>query len=165
MEKHIRAMKTPLFLVIIFLVCLFLIESPGGDLIGWMNNETCYRLLGCNSGFFGFDFIVHLTSGAVLMCLLIWLMRNYPTFNVIRGGFKVKFLILIALVALTGVIWEFGEFSHDHWRMAAYRIDLKHPINRMDQPSNADTMGDLFASLSGASLALLVGRALNTNIV
>ena len=164
MEKHIRAMRTPLFLIIIFLGCLFLIESPGGDMVGLMNNDACYHLLGCNSGFLGFDFLVHITSGIVLMCLMIWLIQNYQSFHIIHGSFKQKFFILIAIMALIGIVWELGEFAHDSYRIYMLHEDLRHP-NTMDQPSNADTMGDMFANLCGGSLALLVGRAIKEDVV
>ena len=165
MERHIRNMKTPLFAAVVFLTGLFLLESPGGNFIGWMDNDVCYRIWGCNAGFFGFDFLVHLTSAAAMATLIAWLMKHYDFLNISHGGFFAKFVVIIACVALFGVMWETGEFIHDRYQTNILQEDLRNPVNLLDQPSNADTVGDLFASVSGAALALIIGRFIKKDLL
>lgn len=53
-------------------------------------------------------------------------------------------VFILSLVMLTAVVWEFAEYTAD----ALFSINM--------QPSNADTMGDLFLGLVGSTLALLI---------
>ena len=67
-------------------------------------------------------------------------------------------MIVVALIVFVSVLWELLEFAHD-----TIRIDIFHQalvnwslhINFLDQPTNADTMGDLTFGLFGSILTLL----------
>ena len=123
-----------------------------------MSNDACFAIFGCNSGFFGYDAFRHFVSGAFGSGLLILIMRNRPRFNLLPGTFYKDIVILVAIVALGSVLWEIGEFTHDH-----YRIDVLHEdialTNHLDQPTNSDTMGDMTFSLLGAfSMALALKK-------
>jgi cation transport ATPase len=140
-------------LVIIFAI-IFSFGVAGGHIWHWMSNEVCYRYIGCNVGFFGYDAIVHLFGGVLIVLTLLWLMRRYPSLNVLRNdNFSENFLILLAIVALVGIGWEIMEFSFDHWRTVILNENLLNP-NTMAQPSNSDTMGDLVFGLFGGALTI-----------
>jgi hypothetical protein len=55
------------------------------------------------------------------------------------------------LVLLIGFLWEFVEFSCDHYRILVLHINIISP-NTLYQPTNDDTMGDLSAEVVGALL-------------
>jgi hypothetical protein len=67
-------------------------------------------------------------------------------------------VILLVLIIGVAVIWEFVECAHD-----AFRLDILHQplrdvrfhVNLLDQPSNLDTMGDLFFSIVGSLVSFL----------
>jgi hypothetical protein len=135
----------------LFLVPVFLFLSIGGDLIHWMSNQACYTYFGCNLGFFGYDALVHFTSGMTEITLIIWLTRKSP------AGWRHP-LVLIALAALIGVSWEFIEYCFDHYRMLVLHENLLYPINTMTQPTNSDTMGDLTFGIIGAAIMTLFSK-------
>jgi len=116
-----------------------------------MANGVCYRLLGCNSGFFGYDVVVHFVSGIMDATLIVWLMRKYPSANMLHGRFWKDFLVIVSIVALIAVSWEFCELCHDQFRMKVLHENLTVP-NRLDQPTNDDTMGDMTFSIFGAAV-------------
>jgi hypothetical protein len=120
-----------------------------------MANGVCYRFIGCNSGFFGYDMIVHLVSGIMDAALIVWLMGKFPQANLLHGRFWKDALIIISLVALVAVSWEFCELSHDQFRMKVLGENMTTP-NRLDQPTNDDTMGDMTFSIAGAALTACV---------
>ncbi len=138
------------FIIIFFMLTFF--GNYGPDL---MTNEKCYSLLGCNSGFFGYDALVHFVNGIMNTMLIIWLMTKFPSFNLFHNHFWKNFLMIIALVVLISFSWEFFEFSHDQFRMKIFHENLIIE-NRLDQPSNDDTMGDITFSILGATITVFV---------
>lgn len=120
-----------------------------------MPNELCFRYLGCNAGFFGFDALLHFTAGVAESALIIWL-ALFPKTRMfeLRSSLWKNALILIALVALLSIGWEILEYNHDHilrsyaWFRA---MAFVHPMFQA-QPSLSDTMGDLTVTLIGGLL-------------
>jgi hypothetical protein len=137
--------------VLVAVVILFLLASLGGNLSGLMNNDACYTYLGCNAGFFGYDAIVHMVSGVMNIFILIYIMRTWPKFNFLTGSYWKNMLILVAFALVIGLCWEWGEFAADHFKMIVLHMNIINP-NRQYQPSNGDTMGDLFFGGIGATI-------------
>ncbi len=120
-----------------------------------MANDKCFRVFGCNIGFFGYDAAVHFVSGITEVVLIIWLMKRFPSLNLFQEKHWKNFLTIVAIVALIGCLWEVGEFCHDQFRMDVLHENLTTP-NNLDQPNNADTMGDLTFTILGAVIAASV---------
>ena len=149
---------SPLGFFVAAFTILFAFGVVGGHVWHWMSNEMCYYYLGCNVGFFGYDAIVHLVGGILIVLSLLWLMRRFPSLDILHDNdFSKNFLIVLALVALIGVGWEIMEFSFDHWRMVVLNENLINP-NTLAQPSNGDTMGDLVFGLFGGTITMLIMR-------
>ena len=127
-----------LVITVIFLIMAYL--GTHGPVL--TSNFACYKYLGCNIGFFGYDALQHFASGIMLTSVIIWIMRNFPSLSLFQNKFWKNFLILVALSALIAFIWEFGEFSFDQFRMKILHENLISE-NRLDQPTNNDTMGDM----------------------
>ncbi len=145
----------------IFLV-LVIIGDYGPHL---MANNLCYKYLGCNAGFFGYDVLVHFFSGMTEVVFILWLARGSAYYDIFHNnGFWKNFLILMGICALIGVSWEIVEFSYDHFRMDVLHMNLIHP-NLLAQPSNADTMGDLTMGLIGAAFAAGISKLFAPEIV
>ncbi len=133
-----------------------LVWFVNGNLFGLMDNSLCFKYLGCNAGFFGYDAFVHFLGGIMETVFILWLARKSPKFNFLQKNFLKNAVLLVALVALLSVGWEIGEFGFDHVRMDILHQDLLHPTNRLRQASNSDTMGDLFFTLFGATVMATV---------
>jgi len=140
------------------LVCsiiLFLILRVGlGYTFGWFNNGSCSTYLGCVNGFFGFDILVHFSSGIFIIIFLLWLMDRFPRLNILHDEFWKNVIILAAIAVFIGISWEMWEFVLDHYRMLILHQDLLHPMNLLMQASNDDTMGDLTFGFLGAISAI-----------
>ncbi len=117
----------------------------------FMNNFFCFDYIGCNAGFFGYDFLVHFLSGTATAIFVIWLGDEFPKFSVRFKNRLKTAIVLLALVALVGVCWEFIEFFYDQSK--GFLVSNNIPtLNIHAQPSNADTMGDLFADIAGGAI-------------
>ena len=120
-------------------------------------NSQCYKYLGCNLGFFGYDAIEHFLFGVAIVWVLVWFFQKYPKFSLFDNKRWKNIFIIITLIALISVVWALLKFTHD-----AIRINILHQtlvnwklhINFLDQPSNANTMGDFFFNLFGAVISL-----------
>jgi hypothetical protein len=143
-------------LLIISASIFALFEFVDGHLFGLMNNALCFKYLGCNAGFFGYDAIAHFASGIIEIIFILWLAKKTSRFNFLHNNFWKSVLILMAIVALIGVGWEILEFVGDHVRMYVFHEDLLRPANRLFQPSNSDTVGDLTFGLLGATITILI---------
>ena len=138
-----------IFICVIYSIVTFL----GEFYPGWATTQTCYRFLGCNVGFGGYDAVEHFLFGIVLSLFIIWLSRKYT-----HLGFKGEpvwrsILCIISFVALVSVCWEFYECAYDAFRQNILHevlFNFRLHIDLLDQPSNIDTMGDLFYDILGA---------------
>jgi TRAP-type uncharacterized transport system fused permease subunit len=131
-------------LIIIFLFANYIV----GKVFGLMENSHCYPFLGCNAGFGGYDAIVHFMSGIMLVFSLLWIFRRFPAYSLLTKPFWKNLLIILSIVALICVCWEFLEYLDDHFRVYVLHMNLLNP-NRLSQPSNADTVGDMIFELIG----------------
>ena len=134
-----------------------------GDIWGMMRNSQCFKYFGCNAGFFGFDALVHFLAGILFIMFVLWLFHAYPKLNLLHSNFWKTTVTLLAIVALLGVTWEFMEFSADHIRIDILHENLIHP-NRLAQPSNGDTMGDLTFALLGAALSISILKKFDAKV-
>ncbi len=143
---------------------MFLVLEFGGKALGFMQNAMCYRWLGCNAGFFGYDALVHFVGGITIAIGVLWLSKKSKKLDFfhIDEIFWKRMLIILAVAALIGVVWEALEFSYDLFRVLVLHINLLYP-NQLAQPSNADTMGDLVFGLTGAFGAGLIAQWLWPN--
>lgn len=141
---------------------LFAIAYFFGDFwIGLMYNGLCFRYLGCNVGFFGYDALVHFFSGIFEVLLVVWLCHKFPKFNILHEDSLWKnVLVLIAIVALLSAGWELFEYAADYVRMHILHQNMTNP-NILAQPSNSDTMGDFTLGLAGFSVGVLLLRFFN----
>jgi hypothetical protein len=125
------------------------------------SNQSCYKYLGCSVGFFGYDALEHFLSGIALTWILVWIFQKFPKYSLLSDKLWKNVLILIALVALFSVLWELSELVHDVFRSSILHqplINFRLNINLMDQPTNLDTMGDLFFELFGSVIALIFAK-------
>ena len=144
-----------LFALSFFLYTLFIIAPCIWPFL--MNNTTCYKYLGCNAGFFGYDAIQHLLFGPFLLFAIIWFCKKFPKYSILQKERWKNIVILIAIITFVALLWELCEFVHDsynvtilHERLFNYRLH----INSLDQPSNQDTMGDMFFNIFGAVIGI-----------
>jgi len=87
---------------------------------------------------------MHLLGGISIGITYSLLIKRSEEENYLRIEHKfIQYMIIISLVALTAVIWEFYEFIMDQL------------IETLSQPSLKDTMGDLFLGLLGGTLSYL----------
>jgi len=138
---------------IFFVVCIFG-EGMGGSL---GSNPSCYKYLGCTTGFFGYDAIEHLLYGIAATWVLVWIFEKFPQHSLLHTKRWKNVLIIIVLVVFFSVIWEFVECAHDYFRLDILHqslINLRLHVNYLDQPTNLDTMGDLAFGLCGSVVAL-----------
>ncbi len=123
-----------------------------------MNNSTCFTLLGCNAGFFGYDAIEHFLCGAAVFLAILWLCKKFPEHSILPNERYWKIaLTLVAYVALLAVLWEILECAHDYFNLSIlheHLFNYRLHINALDQPSNLDTMGDISFTLIGALVSL-----------
>ena len=130
-----------------------------GSFLGLMDNARCFKYLGCNEGFFGFDAVVHFLAGILYITFVLWLFHRYPKFNILHKNFWKNVVILLAISVFTGLCWEIFEFGVDHLRI--YVFHQTPSIQYLFQASNSDTMGDLIFGLLGSCSAIFTLRFLN----
>ena len=119
----------------------------------WATTPVCYRFLGCNVGFGGYDAAEHFLFGVAFTLFIIWLSRRYARFSFDGYSAWRTILFIISFVALISVCWEFYECAYDAFRQNILHevlFNFRLHINFLDQPSNIDTMGDLFYDIFGA---------------
>ena len=147
----------------LFLVVCIFGEGLGGSL---GSNPLCYNFLGCTTGFAGYDAIEHFLFGIAAVLLLIWLFKKYSKYSMFHSERWKNILTIISLVIFFSVLWEFVECAHDVFRADVLHevlVDWKLHINLLNQPTNIDTMGDLFFALVGSVTALLFTKNILKN--
>lgn len=147
--KKDRGLTITMCVVVPLFTVIDLLGSYGPDL---MANGLCFHLLGCNTGFLGYDAFVHFCSGIAETVFLLWAMRRFAKINMLHESFWKNLLIIVSLVLMLAFVWEVAELIGDQYRMLVLHKDLLHP-NTLYQPSNVDTMGDLIVAVAGALLA------------
>jgi hypothetical protein len=148
---------------------VWLVLTVLGEFItGWATNNICYRYLGCNDGFFGYDAMEHLLFGFALLMCMLWLADRFPPLSLIARKRIKTIVTLIAYVALTAVIWEMFECAWDQYRVVILHETLfsfKLHIDALSQSSNLDTMGDISFSLFGALIASGIAEFLHKGVL
>ena len=125
--------------------------NAAGQMFGLALNSACYKYLGCTSGFAGYDAVEHFSFGIALLFSIIWLCRKYPKYSILTDTRWKNVLTLIS------ILWEFGECAHDYFRLdilGEHLRDIKLHTNYLDQPTNLDTMGDIFFSMLGFIISM-----------
>lgn len=141
-----------------FFISLFIFAFAvflGGIWPGWMHSSYCFKYLGCNAGFGGYDALVHFLGGITGAAFILWFIKKYPRWNILSGDALRDSFMVIAIVALAGVSWEIIEFSIDHFRILVLHQDIVH-LGHLLQPSNSDTMGDLVFDLLGGIIGIIL---------
>jgi hypothetical protein len=139
-------------------ILFFLVISIWGNVSGPMDNDTCYRLLGCNIGFFGYDAFVHFFSGVMDVIAFLWVISLMPKLYILNDAFWKNVFILVLVAAFVGSLWEVGEFIIDYIKVNFLHINIFAPVNRMYQPTNSDTIGDMSFNMLGAFIAACISR-------
>jgi hypothetical protein len=158
MKKDSRAAT---WLGITFGLIFFFVSVIGGELLKLNKDGLCFKFFGCNNGFFGFDGWSHFLAGLACASLAILLFKKYPHLNILQAGNKTfwkNVIIILAIIALIGIVWEGVEFTYDHLRLLA-GINLYNPYD-FAQPTNIDTMGDLLLSLLDTVSAAATGSGM-----
>lgn len=109
---------------------------------GLIANVHCYPVLGCNTGFAGYDGLVHLVSGVCIGLGLLWFRRREA------GQFALWGLAI-------PLVWEACEWGYDAFRTNILHMNLLSPENIMTQPTNIDTAGDIMLGCLGTALVYL----------
>ena len=144
------------------------ISSTGLFLVLWtlgkwgphfIANDRCYAILGCNAGFFGYDALLHFVSGIMITSLIIFFSIKFSAANFFHDGFWKNMIVVVSLIAMIAVFWEIAELGHDQFRMKVLHENLRVPTNRLDQPSNDDTMGDITFAILGGTITGVVFRS------
>ena len=129
----------------------------------WANDNTsCVKLLGCGSGFFGYDALEHFFWGFLAVAFIIRICIKFPSLNLLHNDALWKnVLLLLALLTLVSVGWELLEYARDHimTRFAFFNNLAFLKPHSLAQPSNVDTMGDLTFDLLGGALGILILKA------
>ena len=154
MTPEHRRFKPRTILALSIVIFLFSSLVVGYGPFKWASNSECFVYIGCNAGFFGFDWVIHFLSGIVVATSAIWFFDKFPKFSIFTHSFLKNLIILLAICTLVGVFWEFGEFAIDQARMLFVHHSL--PQTMLLQQSNTDTMGDLFADFLGALFIALI---------
>ena len=132
-----------------------LLEFMGEVYPDWIANPLCFRYLGCNAGFLGYDALIHFCSGIAETLTLFWAAANFSKFDMFRSASLAQSVVyMLGIIGLISIGWELIEFSYDGIRMVFFHINLLVP-NTLSQPSNADTVGDLVCGLVGALFTLV----------
>ncbi len=125
----------------------------------YIANDKCYAFFGCNAGFFGYDAVLHFVSGIMEASLIILLSIKVSALNFFHEKFWKNCIVIVSLVATIAVFWEIGELSHDQYKMKILHENLRVPTNRLNQPSNNDSMGDMTFSILGGAITAAALRS------
>ena len=160
-DRRDFALNTTLMLSVVIFFIGVILGKFGPVLIA---NDKCYPIIGCNVGFFGYDAVLHFFSGIIDATAIICFMKAFPKFSLFHKTFWKNLLIIASLTALISLCWEVGEFSHDQFRMNVLHENLTSPKNHLDQPSDADTMGDMtFAEVASILAIFTFRKTINKN--
>ena len=118
--------------LISFLVLIFLIH-------GWSLTSSAYFHL------WWLDILLHFLGGFWLGLLALYLLKDKNIFS--QPYFSL--LLVLALVALGGVLWEIGEYILDE-------LVLESVGMAQLQPGLEDTISDLISDLIGGALASFI---------
>lgn len=103
------------------------------------------------------DIPLHFLGGIFAAMFSWWFGHRFLRFNIFHNDFFKNILILIAVAATIGVLWEFFEFSFDYFVVSQARFNWLN----MAQPSKADTMADLFFDMVGGFTAGVLLSSIN----
>jgi hypothetical protein len=112
---------------------------------GFISNNFCFAVLGCNVGIVGYDGMLHFISG---ICVGFGILLAHE-----KGYLKDSGAGTFALWSLCiAFAWEMTEWSYDLVRIYLFHIDL-FAANKLTQPNGLDTAGDVALALLGTALA------------
>lgn len=153
-----------IFFLIVFAVFAAPELFPSGDpsTFNLINNSRCFPIVGCNSGFFGYDGIAHIVGGILWTIAFIWLMNRYPRLHILHKSFVKSFFIIIACIALLHIAWELYEYILDI--LDSYNLQRDLYFHEIAQPGNADTIGDLTFGLIGAICGSLIVKKIEPRV-
>jgi hypothetical protein len=154
-QKPILKNYTLSYVVFVSGLALFVVWFFGHYEPHYIFNDRCFRLFGCNIGFFGYDALIHLLSSIFEAVTIIWLMNK---FNLFKYNIWKNITLIIFIVFLLAVAWELCELVSDQIRLHSTTLELIHS-NFFDQPNRSDTIGDIAFSILGAGITTLLLRS------
>ncbi len=95
-----------------------------------------------------FDNLLHFFGGFWVASLFFYISFNYWNLSAIQEKFWLGMLLILGLVSLVGVFWEFAEFISDSFFLEKLQFGV------------VDTLSDLLMDLVGA-LFLFIFRFIN----
>ncbi len=128
-----------------FSILFFIIITRIGDHAGWTANNYCPNYFSCTIGFFGFDALQHFFGGIISLFIIGYYSELYPQYSLFHQNKVKNFVILLSVSIFLAFMFEGGEMVHD-----AFRFGIRHIAesvsghHQLDQPTNLDTMGDMF---------------------
>ncbi len=154
--KLLHGMNTRHGVIAVCSTIIYTAVTMYGEFFNGAPNSACFKYLGCDESFFGYDALEHFLFGFVAVWIIVWLCEKYPEYSILDAVTWKSVLSLMSLVALIAIGWEIGECFRDAFLLDILHtplVNLRLHINFLSQPSNFDTMGDLSLSLLGSLLA------------
>lgn len=154
LHRYVARSQRGILTIFVILCALFaLLEFVLGITYGWMASERCFPLLDCNIGPFGFDALVHFTSGLATGVFFALLVRGSlrektlrrQLFDLLVFGFCIVFA------------WELIEWIGDLINFGAIIGNFLDIPNQVLQLSRLDTIGDVIFGSIGTFLAGVLG--------
>lgn len=100
------------------------------------------------------DIVMHVLGGLWVALLAVWFLYFSGKVNVNNTSLFSALIIVLGIVALGGVFWEFFEFSFDKILLGKIGNFIK--LAGLVQLGVSDTMSDLFFDLAGGLLGGLI---------
>ncbi|MBI2514787.1 hypothetical protein HYV91_01175 [Candidatus Wolfebacteria bacterium] len=94
-----------------------------------------------------FDIPMHFLGGFWVAMVFFWLI--YPRFQITNYQLPITIILLLAFVALVGVLWEFFEFIFDLLFSRAGYTGISRILGYGVKDLYIDTLKDLFMDLLG----------------
>ena len=155
----VSRIKSHIILFVAISIIWVLLTIFGEFVFGWAGNTACSKYLGCTTGFLGYDAFEHFFFGVLGACTIMWISEHFPTYSIVHSKKWKTILVVVATIALISVLWEILECTHDYFRiniLHEHLLSFRFHVDRLDQPSNLDTMGDLTFSLVGSIIGFLL---------
>ncbi|MDB5225744.1 MAG: hypothetical protein JWL87_696 [Candidatus Adlerbacteria bacterium] len=126
------------------------LEFLGDVYPGFIDNDFCFALLGCNVGIVGYDGLLHFISG---ICVGFGILLAHKKGYLKKSGARAFFLWSLGIA----LAWELLEWSYDLVRIYIFHMDL-FTMNKLTQPNGIDTLGDIILALLGTAMVFWWAR-------
>ena len=104
-----------------------------------------------DKGVFFYDEGLHFLTGFFIALLVLPVFARLKEKGVLRiKSFILRLVLIVALVCLVGVLWEFWEYGMEYF--------FWHSLQQYIPLTLGDTLSDLFLDISGGALAVWLFR-------